>query len=90
VVSRSELVRPGSPYVVAQCVDHRVAAVLSLTGHETYRLHEMERDPALARALEAWDAADDELRRLEAAAEAALRGGTRGPRLPHPSRLARS
>jgi hypothetical protein len=87
-VGRTTHVRPGTPYVVSQCVDEAVAALLSLGGLETYGREQMERRPSLSDALTAWEAGDDELHRRERAARGAF-GGTPPslPRLPHPSLL---
>ena len=90
VVGRSTYADAGSRYVVAQCVDDAVAAVLSMAGHETYRRDEMAHDPDLVEALAAWEADQDDLHRRELKARAAV---TRSDRpaslglLPHPSLL---
>jgi hypothetical protein len=88
VVGRSAHVRPGTPYVVSQCVDDVLAAVLSLAGHEIYGRGQMEGRASLAEALAAWEAGDHELHQRERAAWSAF--GTPEPsahRLPHPSLL---
>lgn len=90
VVGRTAYVRPGAPYVVAKCADDAVAAVLSLAGLESYRRAEMERDPALAEALAAWERDDVGLHGRERAARTLVTRGdaaTSVPRLPHPSLL---
>ena len=58
VVGRTRLVRPGTPYVIARCVDRVVASVFALSGHQLRTRAEMLRDPALAEALRAWEADD--------------------------------
>ncbi|HEV3474990.1 MAG TPA: hypothetical protein VG602_06470 [Actinomycetota bacterium] len=72
VVDRSEYARPGTPYVVALCVDHQVAETMALSGHETYLAHEMREDPGLAQALKDWDDGDDELLNAERSARVAF------------------
>ncbi len=72
VVGRSKHVRPGAPFVIAQCVDRGVAAVFALAGQQVFTRDEMTRVPSLARALEAWEAGDDELFSRERKARAAF------------------
>jgi hypothetical protein len=72
LVDRSEYARPGIPYVVALCVDHQVAEMMALSGHEAYLVHEMGDDPALAQALRNWEDGDDELLKSERAARVAF------------------
>jgi hypothetical protein len=72
VVGRSVHVRPGSPYVIARCVDRVVAAVFALAGQQVCTREEMERSPVLAEALTAWDAGDDSLFRMERRARSAF------------------
>jgi hypothetical protein len=95
VVARTVHVRPGTPYVLADCADHAVAAVLSMSGHTAHSEREMRNGPELARALDAWEAGDHRLHRLELAAARAFAGrGTSSDssrrRLLHPSLLGRS
>jgi hypothetical protein len=88
VVGRTRHSGWGTPYVVAQCVDEVVAAVLGLAGHETYRRDRMLADPSLAKALGRWEAHDHRIHERERVARAAL--GHAGPaprRPPHPSVL---
>lgn len=90
VVARSQHVRPGTPFVISCCVDRGVAAVFALAGQQVCAREEMEREPALAEALRAWEADDDSLFRLERKARVAFGKGTRGENLRevrwHPSR----
>jgi hypothetical protein len=74
--------------VVAQCTDEAVAAVLALAGHETFRRELMLAEPALADALERWEAHDHRAHERERSARMAL-GGIRpdARRSPHPSVL---
>jgi hypothetical protein len=90
VVGRTKHVRPGTPYVMARCVDRSVAVIFSLAGQQVATRAEMVRDPALASALAAWDVGDDSLfARERKAREAFRRTGSsqrdRGVRW-HPSR----
>jgi hypothetical protein len=88
VVGRTRHSGWGTPFVVAQCVDEVVAAVLGLAGHETYRRDRMLADPSLAKALGRWEAHDHRIHERERVARAAL--GHAGPaprRPPHPSVL---
>lgn len=89
VVGRSAHVDPGAAYVVVQCVDDAVAAVLSLAGHESHRRDEMLAHADLADALARWEAGDHGLHGRERAARAAFGrpAGRAGRRLPHPSAL---
>ena len=85
VIGRTRYAEPGTPYVVAQCVDE-VAAVLALAGHETYRRDRMLAEPALTEALERWEAHDHRAHDQERTAGAALRRIPSGLRSsPHPS-----
>jgi hypothetical protein len=89
VVARSVHVRPGAPYVLAECVEGGVAEVLALSGHGTFTAEEMRGRPDLAAALAAWEAGDHRLYRSEREAALAfarsVTGG--GGRTFHPSRL---
>jgi hypothetical protein len=85
VVGRTRHATPGTPYVVAQCVDE-VAAVLALAGHETYRRDRMLAEPALTEALERWEAHDHRAHTRERTAGAAFRRIPSSLRSsPHPS-----
>ena len=90
VVARSQLVRPGAPFVLAHCADRAVAAVFALAGQEVHSRSEMERDPSLSTALRAWNTGDQHLFDQERTARAAFRPD-RSPEamraLPHPSLL---
>jgi hypothetical protein len=94
VVGRSIHVRPGSPYVIARCVDRVVAAVFALAGQQVKTREEMERTPALAEALKAWDAGDDSLFRMERRARSAFGRPDRKEIIRevqwHPSRVSKS
>jgi hypothetical protein len=59
VIGRSSHVRPGTPYVIARCVDRVVASIFALAGQEVMTRDEMLRDASLKEALEAWEAGDD-------------------------------
>jgi hypothetical protein len=72
LVGRTEYVDLGAPYVVALCVDHRMASTLALAGQEVYSDHEMREDPTLALALQAWEAGDHGVHEAEHAARAAF------------------
>lgn len=72
VVGRSVHVKPGTPYVIARCVDRVVASIFALAGQEVMTRDEMRRDPSLKEALEAWDAGDDSVFRTERKARAAF------------------
>jgi hypothetical protein len=61
VVRRTDHVRPGTPYVVAACIDRYVAEACAFPDGETYGREEMERHPALAEAVAAWDSGNDSL-----------------------------
>jgi hypothetical protein len=58
LVERTRFVRPGTAYVVAACVDPALTATLALGAGEPYDQGEMQRDPALRAAMEAWEAGD--------------------------------
>lgn len=89
VVGRSVHVRPGTPYVIARCVDRVVASIFALAGQEVLTRDQMMRDPSLDEALAAWDVSDDSVFRSERNARAAFaRGSGSEPREVrwHPSR----
>ena len=71
VIGRTKHVRPGTPYVIARCIDRVVASVFALSGQQVRTRAELERDPALAEALRAWEAEDSSLFREERQARAA-------------------
>ena len=71
VIGRTRHVRPGTPYVIAQCVDRVVASVFALSGQQVRTRGELERDAGLAEALRAWEAEDTSLFREERQARAA-------------------
>jgi hypothetical protein len=89
VVARSAHVRPGTPFVVAACVDDAALELLVMTGHESYSAGHMRRRPELRQALTAWEADDHELHRTERRARDARQAGRPGgPRRGlHPSLL---
>lgn len=91
VVAMTQHVQPGTPFVIACCVDIGVAAVFALAGQKVCTRQEMERDPALAEALQAWEAGDQGLFASEKRARAAFgrddrKEGLREVRW-HPSRI---
>jgi hypothetical protein len=78
VVRRTAYVRPGTPYVVATCIDQTVADACAFPDGESFAREEMEGHPALAEALAAWDCGDDALfRRERSLAERMSRGDRR-------------
>jgi hypothetical protein len=91
VVARSQHVRPGTPFVIACCIDRGVAVVFALAGQQVCAREEMERDPALAEALRAWEANDDSQFRMERRARAAFGKEARKENVRdvrwHPSRM---
>jgi hypothetical protein len=88
VVGRTRHSGWGTPYVVAQCVDEVVAAVIALAGHETYHRDRMLADPSLADALDRWESHDHGVHGGERAARTALgRPAPGSSRPPHPSVL---
>ena len=72
VVGRSKHVRPGAPFVIAQCADRGVAAVFALAGQQVFTREEMAREPSLAEALAAWESGEDQLFKMERKARAAF------------------
>ncbi len=72
VIGRSVHVNPGTPYVIAKCIDRAVAAVFALAGQQVRSREEMLRDPALAEALRRWDADDASVFQTERKARAAI------------------
>jgi hypothetical protein len=90
VVGRTRHAEPGTPFVLAQCVDEAVAAVLALAGHETYRRDRMLAEPALTEALERWEANDHRAHDRERTAGAAFgRIAPNQRRSHHPSVLSK-
>ena len=71
VIGRTRYVRPGTPYVIARCIDRVVASVFALSGQQVRTRAELQRDPGLAEALRAWEAEDTSLFREERQARAA-------------------
>lgn len=61
VIGRTRHVRPGTPYVIARCVDRVVASVFALSGQQLRTREEMLRDETLEKALRAWEADDTSL-----------------------------
>jgi hypothetical protein len=72
VIARTQHVRPGTPFVLASCVDRGVAVVFALAGQTVLSRSQMESDPALVDALRAWESKDDSLFRMERKARAAF------------------
>ena len=72
LVGRTEYADPGAPYVVALCVDHRMAGTLALAGQEVHQADEMRADPGLAEALRAWDTGDHRVHDTEVSARSAF------------------
>jgi len=91
VVARSQLAAPGAPFVLAQCADRAVAAIFALAGQDVHSRAEMEREPALRPALEAWEAGDSGLFEQERNARAVVRSPEPRERMrpigQHPSML---
>ena len=81
VIGRTRHVRPGTPYVVARCVDRVVASVFALSGQQLRTREQMLRDDALAGALRAWEADDTSLFHQERQARTAY------SRRSHPSSI---
>ena len=73
VIGRSVHVEPGTPYVIAKCVDRAIAAVFALSGQQVRTRSEMLSDPSLTEALRLWEAEDDSVFRTERRARAALK-----------------
>ena len=94
MVRRTDYVRPGTPYVVATCIDSRVADACAFPDGETYAREEMERHPSLAVAMAAWESGDDSLFRRERGLAEHMSGGDRRMLLrsigAHPSLLGRT
>lgn len=90
VLGRSAHVKPGTPYVIARCVDRVVASIFALAGQQVVTRGEMLEDPRLKEALEAWEAGDASVFHAERKARAAYRRpeGLTDPREVrwHPSR----
>jgi hypothetical protein len=90
VVARSQHVRPGTPFVLARCVDRVVASVFALAGQQVRTHDQMVRDASLQAALKAWDSGDHSLFQQERSARAAFSGTGRREALRevrwHPSR----
>ena len=71
VIGRTKHVRPGTPYVIAKCVDRVVASVFALSGQQVRTRAELLRESSLADALGAWEADDTSLFHEERQARAA-------------------
>jgi hypothetical protein len=71
VIGRTKHVRPGTPYVIARCIDRVVASVFALSGQQVRTREQLLRDSALTEALRAWEAEDTTLFREERQARAA-------------------
>ena len=84
------MAEPGTPYVVAQCVDAAVAAVLAMAGLETYRRDGMMTQPDLLEALRRWESHDPRIHERERRARAVVGAAPSGQRRSaHPSVLAK-
>ncbi len=81
VVGRTKHVRPGTPYVIACCVDRVVASVFALSGQQLRTRDQMLPHDGLAEALRAWEADDSSLFHEERRARAAA------SRKAHPSSM---
>jgi hypothetical protein len=81
VIGRTKHVRPGTPYVIARCVDRVVASVFALSGQQLRTREQLLRDDALAEALRAWEAEDTSLFHQERQARTAY------SRRSHPSSI---
>jgi hypothetical protein len=89
-VGRTRLAEPGTPYVVAQCVDEAVAAILALAGLESYRRDEMMTELDLSEALRRWESHDPGIHERERRARAVVGGAPSAQRRSaHPSVLAK-
>ncbi len=71
VIGRTRHVRPGTPYVIARCIDRVVASVFAMSGQQVRTREQLLRDPSLAEALGAWEADDTSLFHQERQARAA-------------------
>lgn len=71
VIGRTKYVRPGTPYVIARCIDRVVASVFALSGQQVRTRSELLRDAQLSEALRAWEGDDTTLFREERQARAA-------------------
>ena len=93
VVSRTELVDPGRPYVIAALADPVLAEDYRYADAEVYSPTEMRADGMLAEALDAWQAGDLGLLRRDREAhervEAAYRASMLRAAQRHPSILVR-
>jgi hypothetical protein len=93
VVSRTELVEPGRPYVIAALADPLLAEDYRYAEAEVYSPAEMRADGRLSAALDAWQAGDLDLFRRDREAhervEASYRASVLRAAQRHPSMLAR-
>ena len=87
VVGRSRHRAPGTPFVLAECADHGVAAVFALAGQEIRSAEELRGETRMSAALDAWEAGDRSTFELERKASAAYGTDAGGGRAPHPSLL---
>jgi hypothetical protein len=71
VIGRTKHIRPGTPYVIARCIDRVVASVFALSGQQVRTRAELLLEPPLAEALRAWEADDTSLFREERQARSA-------------------
>ena len=71
VIGRTKHVRPGTPYVIARCVDRVVASVFALSGQQLRTREQMLREDDLRQALADWESGDTSLFRDERQARTA-------------------
>jgi hypothetical protein len=94
VVSRTSLVVPGTPYVIAALIDPAMAGDYRIAGAEAYSEREMRADPSLGRALRDWESGDHSVlhgdREAHDRVEAAYRASILRSVQRHPSMLARA
>ncbi len=68
VVVRTVYVRPGAPYVIAECADETVWPAGGYMDTEVVERSAMRAEPAMRAALEAWETGDGDLASRERAA----------------------
>jgi hypothetical protein len=94
VVSRTALISPGTPCVIAALVDPAMAGDYRFAGAEPYSAAEMRADPSLGEALLRWESGDHSAFRDEREAhdrvETAYRAAILRSAHRHPSVLARA
>jgi hypothetical protein len=94
VVSRTALVSPGTPYVIAALIDPSMAGDYRFAEAEVYSETQMREDPSLLGALRDWESGDRSLftsdREAHDQVEAAYRASILRSAQRHPSMLARA